>query len=322
MKLRRILVAFLALLALLSPISAAPAQRMGQTDNFAALVDRGDWKGKLTIYFVDLDVPPDSKDKSGDCSIIISPDEKVMMVDCGHPDAAKDVIRTMDALKLEKIDIFVLSHPHIDHLGAFPRIAERYPIGKVYRTRLQYPTVYARNFDSAVQKLGIPVEYVADGDSFEFGDSVHVEVYNPPQGEFVYPKGYPSNSTAFVNNSSILMKLEFGDSTALFGGDLYRAGEREIMKRHPNDLDSDVAKANHHGNDTSNQIRWIKAVSPKIVVAMNDVMGSMDVYKNFTKRGAVFYHTLYNGLVKVQLDGSGGASASSQFESWVEKAGR
>ncbi|MGI5172336.1 MBL fold metallo-hydrolase [Treponema sp. OMZ 840] len=275
--------------------------------------------GKLVLYFIDLDVPKDSKDKSGDSTLVVSPDGKIMLIDCGHPDAGKDVIKTLDALGITKIDMFVMSHPHIDHLGAFPLVASRFPIGLVYRSRLEYDTQYMRAFEEAVKNRRIPVEYLEEGDSFLFGDKVKVEVFGP-EHEIVYPKNYPSNSTQFVNDNSVTMMLIYGESKALFGGDLYRSGETVILDKYKDRLKCDVAKVNHHALSTSSKRGWIKATRPQIAVAMNDVLGSMDVVNDYVKNGARFYHTLYNGSVKIELDDKCNiVTVTAEKESWIEK---
>jgi len=313
---RRILFVFLAILLCLVPLFSEE-----RVDHFAQVVDRSGEKGKLTAYFIDLDVPSDSKDKSGDCTILISPEGKVMMVDCGHPDAGKDVVKVLKALGIDHIDIFVNSHPHIDHLGAFPQIAQVCSIGQVYRSLVEYDTSYTRNFASTIEKKGIPVQMLAEGDGFLFGENVRVDVLWPEKGPVEYPKNYPGNgATQFLNDHSLALQLTFGESKLLLCGDLYRAGERAVLDGHGAILQSDVAKANHHGNDTSNQRSWIKAVKPQVVVAMNDVMGSMDVYNDFRKYGATFYHTLYNGTIRVRLDEHHHVEVTPQFESWVEKS--
>jgi competence protein ComEC len=63
-------------------------------------------------------------------------------------------------------------------------------------------------------------------------------------------------------------------------------------------------------------------VRPQVVVAMNDVMSSMSVYNNYKKYGATFYHTLYNGLVKVRMDDAHHLVVETQYDSWVEKGGQ
>lgn len=289
--------------------------------DFRDLTAKAGRDDRLTFYFIDLDVPDDSPDKSGDATLVVSPEGKTLLIDCGHPDAGKDVLRVLDALGIDHLDYFVNSHPHIDHLGAFPQIADKVGIGQVYRTGLSYDTQYTRAFAAAIEDKRIPCTILSDGDGFDLDGQVHVEVLAPEEKEFVYPAGYPANSTAFVNDSSLSLKLTYGDSVALFCGDLYRGGERRLLDAHGPELKADLAKANHHGGDTSNQLKWIKAVLPEVVVAMNDRMGSMAVYQSYVKHGATFYHTFYNGLVKVEMDQRHGLSVDTEKTSWVEEGG-
>ena len=320
MKIKRLLAVFLGIVVpflLCAPVFPDSRDKQGP-DNIAEVTNRSGEEGKLTLYFLDLDVPKDSKDKSGDSTIIISPDGKVMLVDCGHPDAGRNVVDALHRLGIQKIDIFVNSHPHIDHLGGFPEIADSFEIGLVYRSHVEYNTKNTRDFAAAIQKHNLPVQYLEEGDSFMFGDKVKVDVLGPKKN-IEYPKDYPANSTQMVNDNSIAMQMLFGQSKVLMCGDLYRSGENVILDTYADRLQSVVAKANHHGNDTSSQKRWIKAVKPQVVVAMNDIMGSMDVLNNFVKYGAVFYHTEYNGMVKVQLDDAHSVHVTTQYSSWVEK---
>lgn len=285
----------------------------------SALSLDADDKGRLVFYFLDLDVEKGSKDKSGDATLIISPDEKVMLLDTGNPQSVDAIFDLLSSLSVERIDQVVISHPHIDHLGGFPAIAGKYPIDEVYISPVVYDSsVYYQAFQEACKKYCIPVHIVQEGDEIAFGSSVVASVLSPSL-PITYPEGYPENSTQFINNNSLTLQFVFGSSRALFGGDLYLGGEREVVKKYRSRLPSVLAKANHHGNDTSNGISWVKAVGADVVVAMNDVMGSMGVYNRYVKYGAVFYHTLYNGRVKVSLDDKAGVSVSPEKESWVEK---
>jgi competence protein ComEC len=272
--------------------------------------------GKFNLYFLDLEVSPEATDKSGDATILISPDNRVMLLDCGHPESAKQVIAALQALKIEKIDYFVASHPHIDHIGGFAEIARSFPIGKVYRTALEYPTSIYQGFVQAIEEHKIPVEMLSEGDTFMFGNEISVKVFNPSK-EITYPKGYPDNSTQFVNNTSMALKFVYGESSAWFSGDLYVTQERTLVSRYGEELQSDIAKANHHGGDTSNSLRWIKNLKPVIVVAMHDDLDSMAVYKNYLKYGAKYHLTLNDGTVKITMDDKKNYSVTDEKDSWM-----
>lgn len=274
--------------------------------------------GKFIIYFLDLEVGPDAKDKSGDSAILISPDGKVMLLDAGHSDASDLVVKALTDLGIEKIDYLVASHPHIDHIGGVPAVVSQFPVGTAYQSHVEYTTQTYHNYVNALKEGGIEVISLETGDEFSFGDRIQVKVMGPDK-EFEYPAEFPDNSTQFLNNMSLLLKFTYGETTALFGGDLYVSQEREYIDLYGDELKADVAKANHHGKDTSNSKKWIKTVSPKIVAAMGDEMGSMDVYNNYVKQGAEYHHTLYDGVIKVIADDKGNCQAIDQKDSWLNK---
>jgi len=305
------------ILLLLISISIAPI--FAAVDNYSTIINHDGETTHLSVYFIDLDVPETSKHKSGDSTLIIAPTGEAMLIDCGNPYSYDDVRTLLEDLGIEELKYVMISHPHIDHLGSFPMIADNFKVDKVIRSKLEYnSSSYYRAFLASIDEHKIPVDYVVDGDSYNLGPDVVFNILAPID-PIIYPKKYPDNSTQFINDESIAVQFHYGQSTALFCGDLYRQGEKAVLKRHGDILKSDLAKANHHGNDTSNQLKWVKTVLPQVVVAMNDLMGSNSVYKSYKKRGATFYHTFYNGNIKVQLDKNHGIKVTPQFESWVEK---
>ena len=272
--------------------------------------------GKLALYFLDLEVSAQAVDKSGDATILISPEGKVMLIDSGHPETAHLVLAALEALDVQAIDIFVATHPHIDHIGGFPQVAARYPVKQVYRSNVEYDTNTNKAALSAMKQYNLPVTILSEGDSFPFGEHINVDVYNPSL-EITYPQNYPDNATQFINNQSLALKLTYGESTAWFSGDLYMAQERALITKFGEKLQSDVAKANHHGGDTSNSLRWIRTINAKIVVAMHDQLDSMTVYNNYKRYGAEYHLTLNDGLIKVVMDDKKNYQVFDTKDSWM-----
>lgn len=273
-------------------------------------------QGKLCIYFLDLGVDEGATDKSGDATILIAPQGEVMLIDSGHPQCGEQVIEALNRLGVQRIDLYVASHPHIDHIGSFPQIAQTFPIDKVYRSSLVYDSSHYHNFIQTIERMSLDVEMLSEGDSFSFGKDIAVKIYNPSE-PIMYPQNYPANSTQFVNDQSIGMRLSYGESSAWFGGDLYMVQERALTTKYGDELQSDVAKANHHGGDTSNSLRWIKTLQPKIVVAMHDTLDSMTVYNNYKKYGAHYYLTHLDGAVRVVMDDRKNYSVTDTKDSWM-----
>ena len=285
--------------ALLLLFSGGVAQEAART---AEIFDRSGEDGQLTIRFLWLGEQV-ADDKPGDCMILTSPDGQVMVLDCGHPLASQYVTDALDAMGVTRIDALVISHPHIDHLGGVPALCARYEIGTVYSSALVYEkSSYYRAYIEAT--ADIPHVYLKEGDTFQFGDSVRVDVYNPT-AEITYPKDYPAGATQFINNQSLALKFTYGESTAMLAGDLYTAGEREVVSRWGDALDCDIMKANHHGANTSSSSVWRKAVSPQITFITSDTIEDLSTAKKYTKDGQRMYHTLIDGCIRVQTPGDG-----------------
>ena len=291
---------FALLIALLLFIPCALAEETRYADVFDVSNDAG----KLTIRFLWLGEQT-AKDKPGDCMILTSPEGKVMVLDAGHPDASQYVVDALSAMGVTKIDYLVASHPHIDHIGGFPRLIENYEIGALYTSALTYESSsYYNAYLASAKANGLEHIILGESDVLMFGDEVKIEVFNPPH-EIAYPDGYPANSTQFVNNQSLTLKLTYGDSTIMLAGDLYTGGEKEIVERYGEALDCDVMKANHHGANTSSSSKWRKAVSPQITFITSDTIEDLSTAKKYTKDGQKMYHTLLDGCIRMQTSGDG-----------------
>lgn len=278
---------------------------------YAELLDGSQDSGKLTARFLQTDTMDD--EKSGDCTILISPDGKVMLVDAGHAESADQVLKALDTLGITRIDYLVASHPHEDHIGGFAAVINAYEIGAVYTSRLVYETSYYLSYMNLIEKMNIPHIYLQEGDSFDFGEQVHVEVFNP-QEDIVYYEGYPENSTRFVNDHSLLMKFTFVDSSMLFGGDIYAVHERELVEKYGDKLQADVLKIPHHGATTSSSKSYRNAIDPQIAVAMHSAIASMDVLEKYKREGAQAFITVIDGGVKVSTTGDGTYEIMTQLD--------
>ena len=308
----------LALCLLICSIPALAVQNPDDAGRYQEILS-AERSGRLSAYFLDLSVNPGAEDKSGDSTLLIAPDGTTMLIDAGHPDSAPFIIQFLKDMGISRIVYLVASHAHIDHIGGIPAVVDAFEIGRLIRNSVEYTTQTYRNYVQAVEQKQIPVSVLQAGDTFEFGSEVKVEIFNPEE-PIQYPAGFPANSTQFLNDGSLVMKFTYGGSTFLFAGDLYLTQEKKLAEKYGELLHADVIKANHHGNDTSNGRPWIKATAPKYVVAINDGMGSMDVYNLYLKKGAQFYQADFDGIVMVSSDSAANYSGLPQYDSWMHPA--
>ena len=280
-------------------------------DRYDRIFDATQDAGRLTARFLKLTTRSD--DKSGDSTIVTSPDGKVMIVDAGNPSTFLDIDNALKALGITKIDYLVASHPHVDHIGSFAQLIRAYEIEAVYTTEVEYPTSHYRNYMEALAETETPQIILVEGDTFMFGEHVLVEVFHPAPG-IEYYDGYPEGSTQFINNLSLLLKLTFEDSSFLFSGDLYTASEREIAAKYGDRLKSGVLKVPHHGAGTSSSKPFREAVGAEVAVMMSDAIEELRIYRNYSKAGTKTFITSIDGAVLVATEGDGEYTVLSQFE--------
>lgn len=304
---RRSVILALAVILLLTLTSFAQER----ADRFEQIFDASQDAGRLTARFLQLITRMD--EKSGDSTILTSPDGKVMVIDGGNPSTFEDVDRALKALGITRIDYLVASHPHVDHVGSFAQLIYNYEIGAVYTSELEYTTSHYRNYMEAIENTKTPHIILAEGDSFMFGQHVKVEILHPPAG-IEYPANYPQGATQFINNRSLVMKMTFKDSSFLFTGDVYVAAERDIIGRYGDKLKADVLKVPHHGDSTSSSKSFRDAVSPKVAVMMHDAIADLRIFQNYSKAGAQTFVTSVDGTVLVSTAGDGEYTIITQFD--------
>lgn len=107
-----------------------------------------------------------------------------------------------------------------------------------------------------------------------------------------------------LNLSSIILRLEFGNTSFLFMGDA--ESENEKTRQWPK---TDVLKVGHHGSNTSTSENFLKQVSPQYAVIMAGKNNSYGLPKDkilerLEKQNVTIYRTDENGTIEMISDGN------------------
>ena len=73
------------------------------------------------------------------------------------------------------------------------------------------------------------------------------------------------NSSSDPNNSSIVLRIDYGKTSFLFTGDAEREAEQVILNSGTN-LSATVLKVGHHGSDTSTTYPFLREIMPQYAV--------------------------------------------------------
>mgnify|MGYP000579567186 CR=1 FL=1 len=76
--------------------------------------------GELVVTFLDVG--------QGDAALITSPTGKRILIDGGPPTAENRLLSALQSRGVSSIDLLILSHPHLDHLGGLKKVVSALPV--------------------------------------------------------------------------------------------------------------------------------------------------------------------------------------------------
>lgn len=280
------------------------------------VVEQAKSDGKMHYYFMSsagyLVNPGDHNPmKWGDSCLLVYPDGTTMLIDAGIEGYGPILVLNLKRMGIKKLDYFVLTHPHDDHgYGAVQEggLLHNIEVGQVYYTGVlnagwSNPNILAE----LCEKKGYPCDVLKEGDKLTVG-GVEIQVLNPTAevaGTTIAGSDVDGSITK-TNNSSLVMRLDYGEHSALFTGDVYRAAETELVKKYKDAglLDVDFLKLPHHGGDTSSSSMFIKAVTPELGVATGHDPVDITVFNSYKKNTTVLMDS-EDGYIHVTADSDG-----------------
>ena len=216
------------------------------------------WKeDALVVHYIDIG--------QADCMLLECGGE-TMLIDGGYAERGWEVVEYLQDQGVEKLDLVVGTHPHGDHIGATPEVMANFPTEEVWSGPITYTNATVNNFRDAVADQGLTLHYPKPGETTTLGDAL-ITVLGPV-------KTYYED----VNDLSLVLMVEFGETRFLFTGDMEQMAEDDMLDYWGENYDftADVLKVGHHGSYSSTHYRLLRAVLPTygvILVGGNNEYG-------------------------------------------------
>ncbi|NMB79343.1 MAG: MBL fold metallo-hydrolase [Methanomicrobiales archaeon] len=245
--------------------------------------------GDLRAYFLDVG--------QGDSSVILFKD-KVILIDAGEVDYGDTVVRDLQKLGVEKIDLLVATHPHSDHIGGMQAVFARFPVEKVLDSATPSSSSLYEKFLDTVDRKNIPYMAAEAGQTIEIDPSLRILVLSPPKG------GLGDD----INTNSIVLRISYGTVNLLYAGDATSAAE-SVMLKTGYAMDAQVLKVGHHGSSGSSNAAFLARVDPDVAVislARDNPYGHphKETLERLANAGPVVYRTDRDGTILVMSDGT------------------
>src|SRR5947208_2508287 len=244
--------------------------------------------GELQVHV--LDVGP----IEGDSILIISPAGKAALIDTGDTGKGKVVLDALKRYKVERLDYFVATEPHSDHIGGADEVLNGVKVGTVIDNGIDLSTpapaaaanpngkgakakatptppppkkgavtAFFDKYQAAVKQSGAQYEKAQPGKKYDLGGGAILTVIAPSEPFFIF---FFKQKTAYeINANSIVLRLDYGDFSMLFMGDAEAQTEERMLSKDL-DLKARVIKIGHHGSKYATSENFIKRVQPEAAI--------------------------------------------------------
>lgn len=240
----------------------------------------------LSVHYIDVG--------QGDATLITCGDAS-MLIDAGNNNMGTAIQYYLTKQGIERLNYVVGTHPDADHIGGLDVILYKFACDTLFMPDITKDTkTYQEVLDVAEQKQ-LTVTHPDAGDSYALGDASFT-ILSPA-----------ATGGQDANNSSIVLRLVYKDTSFLFSGDAENEEEQLILDS-GRSLQSNVYKAAHHGSSGANMEAYLDAVAPEYAVISCGKDNSYghphkEVIDMLKKRGIKTYRTDEQGTIIFYSDG-------------------
>ena len=222
--------------------------------------------------------------KVGDCDILI---------DAGYAEYGETVSDYLKNRGVDDIELMINTHPDADHCGGLTQVLTDHVVEEVWMSKnTNKSTAAYKNFVSAVKKEGLTAKQPDAGYVYTYKCMTMTVLYNDIGSD--------------VNNSSIVVMIEYGSYRFLMTGDIGEEVETKLVNARV-DLSCDVLKVGHHGSKYSSTDAFLAATGADygvICVGQNDYGHPTSAALNRLSKAKIkVYRTDLNGNVVFSTNG-------------------
>lgn len=193
----------------------------------------------------------------GDAILIETPGRNQILIDGGPDSAILEKLNESLPFWDRTIDLLVLTHPDSDHVTGLIHVLNNYKVENILWTGVVKEDAVFEKWQELIEKENTRI-FIAKAGQKIIAPGTDAEILFPfesLEGELVKD----------ANNLSAILKLDFGEISFLFTGDVYESTERKLVEKGI-DIGSDILKVGHHGSKTSTCEEFVREVLPEVAV--------------------------------------------------------
>lgn len=243
-------------------------------------------------------------------AIMIIQGENTILIDTGGIFSGKVIVDYALKVGVNNIDYLILTHFHNDHIGGVHKIISSLNVENIICMESRYFSSLQERFwfiDMKISKKFNELLY-AKRINLEspYDDNENLKKFSLGNSEIIFLS--QENDTNIVNNKSIIIKVVFGNFSALFMADVESEVEEKLIMDEV-DINVKILKVGHHGSNTSSTSKFLELVNPEFALIScgedNEYLHPHDsVLKRLNKRNVKVYRTDVMGNIVVNSNGN------------------
>ncbi len=198
----------------------------------------------------------------GDGSVIHTYFKETVIIDGGggnswsnYNPGQMQFVPYLEAKGYNHIEAAIVTHYHQDHAEGVANTLNRIKTDALFLPEIrdsdsEAMRYWASELKAAADKNGTEIYYVTENTRIEFDDGLVIDIFVPTEAV--------RNSDE--NNTTMPIKVQYGEFSALYTGDMGKKSELEFINQ--TDTDADILKVAHHGSRDSSSEEFISTVSP------------------------------------------------------------
>lgn len=239
----------------------------------------------LAVHFIDVG--------QADCALLLCGDE-AMLIDGGNVADSDLIYAYLQKYGINHLKYIVDTHAHEDHVGGLAGALNEATIDYAFAPVSEYDTKAFRDFVKYVRAQDKEITIPNPGDNFTLGEAAITVLA-------------PLEDYEDTNNTSIVLRVVYGETSFLFTGDAETESEYAMLNSGRN-LQSTVLKVGHHGSSTSTCDDFLRAVNPEYAVISCETDNSyghphQETMVKLHDAGIAVYRTDQQGTIIAQSDG-------------------
>ncbi len=215
-----------------------------------------------------------------------------ILIDTGESENAEEILEYMEKKEISSLDYLFITHFDKDHVGGASRIMEGTEVKQVYTSNYPKSSGEYDNFKKVINKKDIPAAVLRENTTLSI-NGIDIEVNTPIQD--VYDED-PSN------NSSLIIRVAYGEKSFLFMGDAMGERIREYLATDIKECS--VIKMPYHGNYLPGLDELLKKARPKyaVITSSKEMKEAEETNQTLKDHNVQIYKTR-KGRVIIETDG-------------------